>query len=232
MPQTAVQDSEVKNSGLLLQNVSLELGDGEQKVQALDRVSMHVPDGFFAAVVGPSGSGKSSLLAVAGALSVPDSGSIKLRCKELTTLDRKRSAQHRLHNVGFVFQSGNLIPSLTAADQLRMVNVLAKGPRNFDPMPLLDVVGIAHRAKHRPGEPSGGEQQRVGFARALVTQPSVMLLDEPTAALDSSRSHEVVDLLAQRARDFGIATVMVTHDINMPDKCDLVFALDGQLTPQ
>ena len=151
----------------------------------------------------------------------------------LCTLNRKQSAQHRLNNVGFVFQAGNLIPSLTAADQLRMVNVLAKGPRNFDPMPLLDMMGMGHRAKHRPGQLSGGERQRVGIARALVTKPSVMLLDEPTAALDSSRSHEVVGLLAERAREFGIATVMVTHDTGMLDKCDLVFEMnDGQLAPQ
>lgn len=220
-------------SGLLLQDVSLELGDGAQKVRVLDEVNLHVPDGTFAAIAGPSGSGKSSLLAVAGALSLPDTGSVKLRGQELTKLNRKQSAKHRLSNVGFVFQSGNLIPSLTAADQLRMVNVLAKGPRKFDPMPLLEAVGMAHRAKHRPGELSGGERQRVGIARALVTKPAVMLLDEPTAALDSARSHEVVDLLAQRARDLGIATVMVTHDHSMLDKCDLIYQMnDGKLTVQ
>lgn len=231
--QPTAQDSANTNSGLIFDDVSLALGDGEQRVRVLDNVSFHVPDGTFAAIVGPSGSGKSSLLAVAGALSTPDSGAVKLRGQELTTMNRKQSAQHRLKNVGFVFQAGNLIPSLTAADQLRMVNVLAKGPRNFDPMPLLEMMGMAHRAKHRPGQLSGGERQRVGIARALVTKPSVMLLDEPTAALDSSRSHEVVGLLAERAREFGIATVMVTHDTGMLDKCDLIFEMnDGQLSPQ
>ncbi|WP_431710620.1 ABC transporter ATP-binding protein [Glutamicibacter uratoxydans] len=220
-----------QGSGLALTDVNLELGDGAQKVRVLDHVNLHVEDGEFVAIVGPSGSGKSSLLAVAGALSLPDTGSVRLRGQELTTLTAKQRAKHRLQDVGFVFQSGNLIPSLNAADQLRMVNLLAKGPRNFDPIPLLDAVGMSHRAKHRPGQLSGGERQRVGIARALVTKPAVMLLDEPTAALDSARSHEVVSLLAQRARDMGVATVMVTHDHGMLDHCDAIYKMnDGKLT--
>lgn len=231
--QTTLSDQPDISSGLAMTNVNLELGDGAQQVRVLDNVSLHVPDGSFAAIVGPSGSGKSSLLAVAGSLSKPDTGSVTLRGQELTVLNRKKSAKHRLKNVGFVFQSGNLIPSLTAADQLHMVNILAKGPRKFDPMPLLDAVGMADRAKHRPGELSGGERQRVGIARALVTKPSVMLLDEPTAALDTARSHEVVGLLSRRARELNIAAVMVTHDHAMLDQCDLVYHMnDGKLTPQ
>ena len=227
----AVDNISNRASGLALTDVSLELGDGAQKVRVLDHVNLHVEDGEFVAIVGPSGSGKSSLLAVAGALSLPDTGSVRLRGQELTTLTAKQRAKHRLQDVGFVFQSGNLIPSLNAADQLRMVNLLAKGPRNFDPMPLLDAVGMSHRAKHRPGQLSGGERQRVGIARALVTKPAVMLLDEPTAALDSARSHEVVSLLAQRARDMGVATVMVTHDHGMLDHCDAIYEMnDGKLT--
>ncbi|HAY44140.1 MAG TPA: ABC transporter ATP-binding protein [Micrococcaceae bacterium] len=227
----AVDNISNRASGLALTDVSLELGDGAQKVRVLDHVNLHVEDGEFVAIVGPSGSGKSSLLAVAGALSLPDTGSVRLRGQELTTLTAKQRAKHRLQDVGFVFQSGNLIPSLNTADQLRMVNLLAKGPRNFDPMPLLDAVGMSHRAKHRPGQLSGGERQRVGIARALVTKPAVMLLDEPTAALDSARSHEVVSLLAQRAREMGVATVMVTHDHGMLDHCDAIYEMnDGKLT--
>lgn len=227
----AVDNISNRASGLALTDVSLELGDGAQKVRVLDHVNLHVEDGKFVAIVGPSGSGKSSLLAVAGALSLPDTGSVRLRGQELTTLTAKQRAKHRLQDVGFVFQSGNLIPSLNTADQLRMVNLLAKGPRNFDPMPLLDAVGMSHRAKHRPGQLSGGERQRVGIARALVTKPAVMLLDEPTAALDSARSHEVVSLLAQRAREMGVATVMVTHDHGMLDHCDAIYEMnDGKLT--
>ena len=221
------------SEGLVLSDVSLELGDGEQRVRVLDHVNLHVANGEFAAVVGPSGSGKSSLLAVAGALSLPDSGSVKLGGRELITATKRQRAKYRLKDVGFVFQSGNLIPSLTAADQLRMVNRLAKGPRNFDPMPLLAAVGMEHRAKHRPGQLSGGERQRVGIARAMVTKPAVMLLDEPTATLDSARSREVVELLAQRAREMGIATVMVTHDREMLDLCDTVYGMnDGALSSQ
>src|SRR5699024_6573133 len=135
--------------------------------------------------------------------------------------------KHRLHKGGFVFQSGNLIHSLNAADQLRMVNILIKGPRNFDPMPLLEAVGMAHRAEHRPGEPAGADLQRVGLDRALVTRPAVMLRDEPTAARDSARSHEVVDLLAQRTRGLGAATIMLAPDQGMLDQCDQIYHMNG-----
>ncbi|WP_417365637.1 ABC transporter ATP-binding protein [Glutamicibacter arilaitensis] len=229
---TSVADpAAAKSTGLSLSDVSLELGDGQQRVRVLDHVNLQVAAGEFAAVAGPSGSGKSSLLAVAGALSLPDSGSVKLRGRELTTASARQRASCRLKDVGFVFQTGNLIPSLTAADQLRMVNRLAKGPRSFDPMPLLEAVGMEHRAKHRPGQLSGGERQRVGIARAMVSRPAVMLLDEPTAALDSARSLEVVTLLAERSREMGIATVMVTHDREMLALCDTVYEMnDGKLT--
>ena len=218
------------SAGLEVEDVSLTLGDGEDRIKVLDRVGLTVQSGEFAAVVGPSGSGKSSLLAIAGALSLPDSGTVRVGGENVTALKPSARARHRLKNVGFVFQSGNLIPSLTAGDQLRMVNRLAKGPRSFSPDPLLEAVGMAHRAKHRPGQLSGGERQRVGIARAMVTRPAVMLLDEPTAALDSARSHEVVALLAERSRELGIATVMVTHDISVLEHCDSVYEMeDGRL---
>jgi len=129
-----------------------------------------------------------------------------------------------------VFQSGNLLPSLTAADQLRLAGRLA-GNRRVDTEPLLDSVGMAHRAGHRPGELSGGERQRVGIARALVNDPSLLLVDEPTAALDRRRSHEVVGLLADRAQGSGVAVVMVTHDRDVLEHCDRVLEMvDGRLS--
>ncbi|WP_085369925.1 ABC transporter ATP-binding protein [Leifsonia sp. NCR5] len=207
----------------------LELGDGDARVTALDDVSLTVQPGEFVAVVGPSGSGKSSLLAIAGALGRPDSGTVRIHGTDITALSKGAAARFRLSTIGFVFQSGNLLPALTASDQLRLTARLA-GNRDADPAALLDAVGMSHRAGNRPGQLSGGERQRVGIARALVNNPSLLLVDEPTAALDRARSHEVVSLLAERAHASGVAVVMVTHDRDVLDYCDRVLEMtDGRL---
>ena len=208
----------------------LDLGDGDSRVRALDSVSLTVRPGEFVAIVGPSGSGKSSLLAVAGALSRPDSGTIRVHGTDLSGLSRRATTKFRLRNIGFVFQSGNLLPALTAADQLRLSGRLA-GNRHVDTDTLLGSVGMAHRAGHRPGALSGGERQRVGIARALVNNPTLLLVDEPTAALDRRRSHEVVQLLAERAHSDDVAIVMVTHDRDVLEHCDRTQEMiDGRLT--
>lgn len=207
----------------------LELGDGDSRVRALDEVSLTVQPGEFLAIVGPSGSGKSSLLAIAGALSRPDSGTVRVHGTDLAGLSKSATTRFRLRNIGFVFQSGNLLPSLTATDQLRLAGRLA-GNRRVDAASLLGAVGMEHRAGHRPGELSGGERQRVGIARALVNDPSLLLVDEPTAALDRRRSHEVVQVLSDRAHESGVAVVMVTHDRDVLEHCDrIVEMVDGRL---
>ena len=214
---------------LELVDVVLELGDGDSRIRALDDVSLRAMPGEVLAIVGPSGSGKSSLLAIAGALSRPDRGVVRVHGTDLGGLSKGAAARFRLANIGFVFQSGNLLPSLTAADQLRLAGRLA-GNRHVEPDALLTSVGMAHRADHRPGELSGGERQRVGIARALVNVPSLLLVDEPTAALDRRRSHEVVQLLADRAHSSGVAVVMVTHDRDVLEHCDRVVEMvDGRL---
>jgi len=206
----------------------LELGDGDSRVRALDSVSLTVMPRELVAVVGPSGAGKSSLLAAAGALTRLDSGVVRVHGTDLATLSRRATTRFRLENIGFVFQSGNLLPSLTAADQLRLAGRLA-GRRRVDVDGLLQSVGIAHRASHRPGQLSGGERQRVGIARALVNEPTLVLADEPTAALDRRRSHEVVELLAERAHEAQVAVVMVTHDHDVLEHCDRVLEMvDGR----
>jgi len=234
-PKTTHDDDAV-GTGLQLRDITLDVGDGAAKVRAMDSVNLEVAAGELLAVVGPSGAGKSSLLAVAGALAAPTSGDVRVLGEDLAAL-RKRGhgalATFRCQHLGFVFQSGNLIPALTAADQLRLAYRLAhrRGARSFDPLPLLDAVGMSHRASHRPGELSGGERQRVGIARALVNAPGLLLVDEPTAALDRKRSHEIVELLAARCHERGIAAVMVTHDHDVLTHCDRVVEMvDGHLS--
>lgn len=221
-------------TALSLRGVTLELGDGDSKVRPLDDVSLDIQRGEFVGVIGPSGAGKSTLLAVAGALSTPDRGVVRVLGQDLAEIAHSQGklAKFRLRYIGFVFQSGNLIPALSAADQLRLVNKLSKGPSSFDPMPLLDAVGIAHKAKSLPRQLSGGERQRVGIARAFVTQPGLLLVDEPTAALDRARSQHIVSLIAEQSHERGVATMMVTHDHEVLEHCDRVVEMvDGRLSP-
>lgn len=221
-----------QETALRFENVTLELGDGDSKVRPLDSVSFEITSGEFVGIVGPSGAGKSTLLAVAGALQSPDSGSVNVLNQELTELagSQGKMAKFRLKNLGFVFQSGNLIPALNSADQLRLVNKLSGGPSSFDPLPLLEAVGMGHKAKSLPRQLSGGERQRVGIARALVTRPGLLLVDEPTAALDRARSQQIVGLLAEQSKTHGVAVMMVTHDHEVLGHCDRVMEMvDGKL---
>jgi len=234
-PTTTTADaaSAERRDGLRLADVTLTLGDGDSTVTALDHVSLTVPAGELLAVVGPSGAGKSSLLAVSGALTRPEFGTVLVDGVDVSTLSPARQAELRRERIGFVFQSGNLLPALTAVDQLRFA-LHATGRKVKDatrsPLDLLEQVGMAHKANRRPHELSGGERQRVGIARALVTAPALLLVDEPTAALDRARSHDVVELLAQETHQHGVATVMVTHDHDVLEHCDRVVRMeDGKL---
>lgn len=220
--------------GLHLLDVTLTLGDGHTAVTALDQVGLSVAPGEFAAVVGPSGSGKSSLLAVAGGLQQPTSGTVHIAGTELTALSDKERTAARRHHIGFVFQQSNLLASLTVREQLLLplhidgrLDVAARTRADE----LIEAVGLSHRAGSRPHQLSGGERQRAGLARALMTSPSVLLVDEPTSALDRVRSGEAVQLIAEQTHQHGTATVMVTHDTEIMDAADRVYEMvDGQLS--
>ncbi|MFF4816060.1 ABC transporter ATP-binding protein [Kitasatospora sp. NPDC001309] len=204
---------------------------GPEPVVGLDDVTVGFPFGTFTAVMGPSGSGKSTLLRAAAGLEAVDRGEVRvdgavlggLRDKELTVLRRER--------IGFVFQSFNLLPALTAAQNVALpARLSGRRPAAAEVAAALAAVGLADRAGHRPGELSGGQQQRVAIARALITRPAVLLADEPTGALDTRSGREVLTLLRGMADDPGRAVVMVTHDPVAASSADRVlFLRDGRL---
>lgn len=216
-------------------NVTLTLGDGDQQVTALDDVSMQVNAGELVAIVGPSGAGKSSLLAVCGGLRQPSSGRITIDGEEISGLGPARLTAIRRDKIGFVFQMSNLVPALTALDQLLLlVHLQGRRPGRADrerALQLLGEVDMQHRADRRPDQLSGGERQRVGIARALMTEPKLMLVDEPTSMLDNHRGRAIVELMAARCAEHQVATLMVTHDHDMLEVASRVMNIsDGKLS--
>ncbi|MGW7411966.1 ABC transporter ATP-binding protein [Streptomyces sp. NPDC054863] len=219
---------------LVLEDVTLTYPDGEgARLTALDTVSLEVPAGGLVAVVGPSGSGKSSLLAVAATLVTPDTGRVMVDGTETEPLSRAQKAELRRDRIGIVFQQPNLLPSLTSLEQLQvMAHLSGRKPRQFRDRAkeLLDAVGLSDKADRRPHQLSGGQRQRINIARALMNEPAVMLVDEPTSALDHERGAAVLDLLAGLTRDRGVATVLVTHDHTHLEVADRTVTMtDGRL---
>ena len=200
---------------LHLDHVTLTYPDGDQRLTALNDVSLTADPGTLTAIVGPSGSGKSSLLAVAATLITPDTGRVLLDGVDLAQLNRTETARVRRQDIGIIFQSSNLLASLTAVDQLLLIAHLngtdmeQAGDRALD---LLDAVGLAAHADKRPHQLSGGQRQRVTIARGLMNDPSLLLVDEPTSALDSQRGHAILDLLRQLTVERNLTTLMVTHN--------------------
>jgi putative ABC transport system ATP-binding protein len=220
---------------LIVDNVSLVLGDGDQQVTALDHVSATVESGELAAVFGPSGAGKSSLLAVCGGLCTPTSGTVSIDGQVISSLSPCALTRVRLDSIAFVFQQSNLVPSLTATDQLLLIpHLKGRKPNKADrdrAALMLEEVGMSHRVDRRPDQMSGGERQRVGIARALMAEPKVLLVDEPTSMLDQERGKAIVELLTERCRQHNIATLMVTHDQDMLTTANTVMRIrDGRLT--
>jgi putative ABC transport system ATP-binding protein len=220
---------------LIVTDVSLELGDGDQKITALDHVSATVNKGELAAVFGPSGAGKSSLLAVCGGLRTPTSGTVTVDGEVISDLSAAALTRVRRDSIAFVFQQSNLVPSLTALDQLLLIpHLKGRKPNATDrerAAEMLEEVGMTNRADRRPDQMSGGERQRVGIARALMAEPKLLLVDEPTSMLDQERGKAIVELLADRCKQHQIATLMVTHDQDMLETADTVMRIrDGRLT--
>jgi putative ABC transport system ATP-binding protein len=220
-----------QTTAVLLESVTKTYGSGLAAVTALDNVSLSFPVASFTAVMGPSGSGKSTLLQCAAGLDRPDSGMVSIGGTELSGLGETALTRMRRDRVGFVFQSFNLMPSLTAAQNVELPLRLAG--RKADPKAVqtaLTAVGLADRARHRPSELSGGQQQRVAIARALVTSPQVLFADEPTGALDSSTSRGVLDLLSTMVTERGQTVIVVTHDPVAAAYADrVVFLADGRI---
>ena len=206
-------------------------GSGETAVDALRGVSLDVQSGKLTAVMGPSGSGKSTLMHILAGLDRPTSGTVKLSGTEITNLGDTELTKLRRDRVGFVFQFFNLLPMLTAEENILLpLSIAGEKPDKKWLDGLLERVGLENRRQHRPAELSGGEQQRVAIARALVSRPEVVFADEPTGNLDSATSGEILDLVRESVESYGQTTVMVTHDPRAASIADrILFLADGEI---
>jgi putative ABC transport system ATP-binding protein len=206
-------------------------GEGDTAVDALRGVSVDIAQGRLTAVMGPSGSGKSTLMHILAGLDRPTSGEVSIAGVEITALDDTALTKLRRDHIGFIFQFFNLLPMLTAAENIALPLKLAGGTPDREWLAeLIDKVGLGDRLTHRPAELSGGQQQRVAVARALVSRPSVMFADEPTGNLDSTTGGEILALLRDTVDSLGQTTVMVTHDAHAAAIADRVlFLADGRI---
>jgi putative ABC transport system ATP-binding protein len=206
-------------------------GEGEAQVRALDGVSVAFPAGELTAIMGPSGSGKSTLMHLLAGLDRPSSGTVVIDDVELSTLDDDSLTELRREKIGFVFQAFNLLPVLTAEENIVLpLSIAGRKPDSEWMDQLVDTVGLRDRLTHRPAELSGGQQQRVAVARALASRPAVIFADEPTGNLDSHASGEVLELLRRSVDDLGQTVIMVTHDPDAAAYADrLVELADGRV---
>ena len=220
---------------LEFKNVTKSYQDGNNEIEALKETNFKIEEGQFIAIIGPSGSGKSTFLTLAGGLQTPSKGQIIINGKDYTNLSEKERAKLRFNDIGFVLQASNLVPFLTAKQQLELVDRINKKNKQTiqDKHSLFKELGIDHLENKLPKDLSGGERQRLAIARALYNDPAIILADEPTASLDSDRAFEVVDLLSKECREKNKSIIMVTHDNRMIEKCDHVYRMkDGILTKE
>lgn len=217
---------------LTVQHLCKTYGSGDTKVEALRDVSFSMAKGEFAAVIGESGSGKSTLLHCIGALDVPTSGEVHIDGQNLFAINEEARTIFRRRNIGFVFQSYQLVPELNVEQNIIFPLLLDnKKPKQTDVEEILDILGLTARRRHLPAQLSGGQQQRVAIGRALITKPKLILADEPTGNLDSKNSSEVIALLTQAARHYQQTILMITHNANLTASVDRVLRVsDGVLS--
>ncbi len=203
-------------------------GTGETQVRALDGVDVDIFEGEMLVLLGPSGSGKSTFLNIVGGIDQASSGHVKFRQLNLADLGQRQLTRYRRENVGFVFQFYNLIPSLSALENVALVTEVAKNP--MKPMDALEMVSLTDRAHHFPAELSGGEQQRVAIARAIAKRPDVLLCDEPTGALDSATGIIVLSAISRINEELGTTTAVITHNVSIRRIADrVVYFHDGRI---
>ena len=222
---------QVKAPAVAATAVSRRYGDGESAVDALRGVTLEVPAGQFTAVMGPSGSGKSTLMHLLAGLDTPSAGNVLIGGEDITEMNDKQLTRLRRRHIGFVFQSFNLLPTLTAEENILLpLSIAGRKPDKADLESLIARVGLEDRRDHRPSQLSGGQQQRVAIARALISRPTVLFADEPTGNLDSASGGEILALLREAVELDGQTTLMVTHDPRAAAAADrVVFIADGRI---
>ena len=215
-----------------VKNLCKVYGSGETKVEALKNINLNIEQGEFVAIVGPSGSGKSTLLHLLGGVDKPSSGEVIIKGESIYKLKEKELSILRRRKLGFVFQFFNLIPVLTAEENIEMTVLLDGNKIDKKYMnELLKLLGLEERRNHHPSELSGGQQQRVSIGRALANKPSIILADEPTGNLDSKNSKEILELLKYSAKKYKQTLILITHDINIARAADRVITIeDGKIT--
>jgi len=215
------------------QNLSRRFGEGDTLVRAVENVSLTIDSGEFTALIGPSGSGKSTLLHLIGGLDIPHEGSVKLSGVDIASISGAALSDFRRDHIGFIFQSYNLIPVLTAEENIEYVMLLqnvAAGERKTRVSEMLELVGLSGLGHRRPPELSGGQQQRVAVARAMASQPDIILADEPTANLDSKTGATLLDVMRELNQSLGVTFVFSTHDQMIMDRAKrLVHLRDGEI---
>ncbi|MEH7373584.1 ABC transporter ATP-binding protein [Neobacillus drentensis] len=218
---------------LVLEHVEKSFKDGDKENHIVRNLSFRLKKGEVVAIIGPSGSGKSTFLSIAGALQSPDKGKVIVNGTNITSFSDTEKANIRLNHLGYIFQTSNLVPYLKVEDQLSLVLKMANQWTNESKRKINEVliaVGMEHRTKFYPHQLSGGEKQRVAIARAFINDPEIILADEPTASLDSSRSMAIIELISKIVKEQNKSAIIVTHDEQILPLCDRIYRMkDGQL---